>query len=147
NIWLRLIGKLATYMHTGKLASESRIQQQQQQQQQQQVVTTDSQDSEGSSTRNIHLPVLGEMAEESIKNCLLVLDSMGIFGDVNSNPDHEKPNALWNRTWEKLDKVDPRLKSRVFPETKSSSDETASLSLVADEKPAADAGPDEVPDI
>ncbi|KAJ2595260.1 GDP/GTP exchange factor for ARF, partial [Coemansia sp. RSA 1804] len=141
NIWLRLIEKLATYMHTGKLASESRIQQQQQ------AVTTDSQDSEGSSTRNIHLPVLGEMAEESIKNCLLVLDSMGIFGDVNSDPDHEKPNALWNRTWEKLDKVDPRLKSRVFPETKSSSDGTASLSLVADGKPAAYAGSDEVPGI
>ncbi|KAJ2664765.1 GDP/GTP exchange factor for ARF [Coemansia sp. RSA 1200] len=140
NIWLRLIEKLAAYMHTGKLASESRIQQQQQQQ----MVTADPQDGERSSIRNIHLPVLGEMAEESIKNCLLVLDSMGIFGDVNSNPDHEKPNSLWNKTWEKLDKVDPQLKSRVFPETTSSSDETASSSLVADGKPAADAGSYEV---
>ncbi|KAJ2537071.1 hypothetical protein EV175_006755, partial [Coemansia sp. RSA 1933] len=83
------------------------------------------------------------MAEESIKNCLLVLDSMDIFGRSGGggdgdNADHRATNALWTKTWEQLDKVDPQLKSRVFPETKGPSGETSSPLLETGTNPAAE---------
>ncbi|KAI9501882.1 hypothetical protein BX070DRAFT_236161 [Coemansia spiralis] len=132
NVWLRLIGIFAVYMHTSRLASESRIPKQQS--------ATDMQDAEGVGGRNSHLSVLGEMAEESVKNCLLVLDSMGIFGGIDgrsSTADQQDANVLWTKTWEKLDKVDPQLKSRIFPNTKASGEAVGPLSVengeVADE--------------
>ncbi|KAJ1773747.1 GDP/GTP exchange factor for ARF [Coemansia sp. RSA 1843] len=140
SIWLRLIEKLAVYIHTGKLASESRTLQQQQQPQQTAMV--DSHENEVASARNWHLPALGEMAEESIKNCLLVLNSTGIFGSVAA-ADHGMTNALWTKTWEKLDKVDPQLKGRVFPGTKGPSGETDSSLSTTDGKSAAERGLDD----
>ncbi|KAJ1900367.1 GDP/GTP exchange factor for ARF, partial [Coemansia sp. IMI 209127] len=143
-IWLRLIGKLAVYMHTGKLASESRTRQQEQRQQYEQA---DAHDSDGTtSARNRHLPVLGEMAEESVKNCLLVLDSMEIFGsrgDGGDNATHGVTHALWTKTWENLDKVDPQLRSRVFPDTKGPSGEADGPLSATGGIPSAESGPDE----
>ncbi|KAJ2397215.1 GDP/GTP exchange factor for ARF, partial [Coemansia sp. RSA 2559] len=142
-IWLRLIGKLAVYMHTGKLASESRTRQHEQSQQYEQA---DAQDSDGASARNRHLPVLGEMAEESVKNCLLVLDSMEIFGsrgDGGDNAAYRVTNTLWTKTWETLDKVDPQLKSRVFPDTNGPSGQADGPLSATDGIPSAKSGPDE----
>ncbi|KAJ2851422.1 GDP/GTP exchange factor for ARF, partial [Coemansia erecta] len=102
-IWLRLIGVLSSYIYTSNLAREKR--------------------SEPSSPLSVpaeqkdeksqgHLGVLGEMAEESAKNCILVLDTMGIFGDA----DHDKEtNALWRKTWELLDKASPLMRLRILP--------------------------------
>ncbi|KAJ1830958.1 GDP/GTP exchange factor for ARF, partial [Coemansia sp. RSA 2711] len=107
-IWLRLIAILSVYIHTGKLAS-SRLDPQ----------SPDAVGKHGASLgnkqaaeRRRHLSVLGEMAEESLKNCLLVLDSMEIFGDSTERQD----SVLWRGTWEQLDKISPQLKQQVFPQ-------------------------------
>ncbi|KAJ2553492.1 GDP/GTP exchange factor for ARF, partial [Coemansia sp. RSA 1933] len=56
NIWLRLIGKLAVYMHTGKMASESRSRQQLALAADAVSPAADAHDSEGTGARNRHLP-------------------------------------------------------------------------------------------
>ncbi|KAJ1966244.1 GDP/GTP exchange factor for ARF [Dipsacomyces acuminosporus] len=94
HIWLRLIRVFSVYIHTGNLAASS----------------PSSTGVDEKSARRGHLGVLAEMAEENIKNCMLVLDSMGIFGD-------KETNGLWRRSWGQLDKVNPQLKAHVFPST------------------------------
>ncbi|KAJ2336730.1 GDP/GTP exchange factor for ARF, partial [Coemansia sp. RSA 2681] len=111
-IWLRLIGILSVYMHTSQLASESRVALSPQGERRMSDVASSTNSAE---RRHGHLGVLGEMAEESTKNCMLVLESMGIFGNVDN--DHEA-SALWQQSWERLDKVNPHLRGRIFPQTK-----------------------------
>ncbi|KAJ2875807.1 GDP/GTP exchange factor for ARF [Coemansia aciculifera] len=110
-IWLRLIGVLSVYMHTSQLASESRAALSPQGERR----MSDISGADLAERRHGHLGVLGEMAEESTKNCMLVLESMGIFGNVNNG--HEA-SALWRQSWERLDKVNPQLRGRIFPPVK-----------------------------
>ncbi|KAJ2053476.1 GDP/GTP exchange factor for ARF, partial [Coemansia sp. S16] len=112
-IWLRLIGILSVYMHTSQLASESRVVALSPQGERR--MSDISSGADLAERRQGHLGVLGEMAEESTKNCMLVLESMGIFGNVSI--DHEA-SALWHQSWERLDKVNPQLRGRIFPPVK-----------------------------
>ncbi|KAJ2747196.1 GDP/GTP exchange factor for ARF [Coemansia sp. BCRC 34301] len=109
-IWLRLIGILSVYMHTSRLASESRAVLSPQGERRMSDAAASGADP--AERRHGHLGVLGEMAEESTKNCMLVLESMGIFGNVDN--DH-KASTLWQQSWERLDKVNPQLRGRIFP--------------------------------
>ncbi|KAJ2890557.1 hypothetical protein GGI21_006128, partial [Coemansia aciculifera] len=81
-IWLRLIGILSVYMHTSQLASESRVAISPQAERRMSDVASGT---DAAERRHGHLGVLGEMAEESTKNCMLVLESMGIFGNVDND--------------------------------------------------------------
>ncbi|KAJ2227019.1 GDP/GTP exchange factor for ARF [Coemansia sp. RSA 1722] len=102
-IWLRLIGVLSSYIYTSKLAREKRSAPLSPS-----SVSTEQKDDKPQG----HLGVLGEMAEESTKNCILVLDTMGIFG----NAGHDKgDSALWRKTWELLDKASPLIRRRILP--------------------------------
>ncbi|KAJ2888567.1 GDP/GTP exchange factor for ARF [Coemansia aciculifera] len=111
-IWLRLIGILSVYMHTSQLASESRVAISPQAERRMSDVASGT---DAAERRHGHLGVLGEMAEESTKNCMLVLESMGIFGNVDN--DHAG-STLWQQSWERLDKVNPQLRGRIFPPAK-----------------------------
>ncbi|KAJ2490305.1 GDP/GTP exchange factor for ARF [Coemansia sp. RSA 2050] len=108
-IWLRLIGVLSVYMHTSQLASESRVATSPQGERR---MSNASSGADVADRRHGHLGVLGEMAEESTKNCMLILESMGIFGNVNSD---QEASPLWQQSWERLDKVNPQLHGRIFP--------------------------------
>ncbi|KAJ2001480.1 hypothetical protein GGI04_003718 [Coemansia thaxteri] len=103
-IWLRLIGTLCVYMHTSKMASEACMSD-----------ATSGADA-AADRRHGHLGVLGEMAEESTKNCMLVLESMGIFGNVGDG--QKGASALWQQSWDQLDKASPQLRERIFPPVK-----------------------------
>ncbi|ORX70482.1 hypothetical protein DL89DRAFT_266691 [Linderina pennispora] len=112
-VWLRLVGVLGTYIHTSNLAS-SRLHLRRTQ----------------PGPRRGHLGVLAELAEENIKNCVLVLDTMGLFGtDRESSP-------LWTASWDRLDKVSPQLKAHIFP---SAADNTEQVTL-ANNAQAAETG-------
>ncbi|KAI7835063.1 hypothetical protein BX661DRAFT_168235 [Kickxella alabastrina] len=116
-IWLRLIGVLAAYVYTSNLARVS-------------LPGAGSED-----VARGHLGVLGEMAEESARNCVLVLDSMGIFGDAEDRDENE----LWKKSWEVLDKASPQLRLRIFPasvEEASAPDHPESAAVVSTETEA-----------
>ncbi|KAJ1955520.1 GDP/GTP exchange factor for ARF, partial [Linderina pennispora] len=121
-VWLRLVGVLATYIHTSNLAS-SRLSPRGDSTIQASVTTQPG-------PRRGHLGVLAELAEENIKNCVLVLDTMGLFGtDRESSP-------LWTASWDRLDKVSPQLKAHIFP---SVADNTEQVTL-ANNAQAAETG-------
>ncbi|KAJ1736184.1 GDP/GTP exchange factor for ARF [Coemansia biformis] len=117
-IWLRLVGTLSVYIRTGMVASESRMGQQTAGRQHGISLDEDRRAAE----RRRHLGVLGEMAEESVKNGMLVLDSMGIFGR-SDGADEREANVLWRSTWQCLDKVNPRLREYIFPPALPANDE------------------------
>ncbi|KAJ2785773.1 GDP/GTP exchange factor for ARF [Coemansia javaensis] len=101
HVWLRLVGTLAAYIRTGTMAAAAADADKKH------GVPPDA--SGRAAERRRHLAVLGEMAAESAKNCMLVLDSMAIFGEPRD------ASALWRRSWELLDSADPRLRAHVFP--------------------------------
>lgn len=57
---------------------------------------------------------LTEAALESLKNMILVMDSVRIF----SNPNGEGYNDLWYMTWEIINEFLPTLKEELFPQVK-----------------------------
>ncbi|KAJ2454560.1 GDP/GTP exchange factor for ARF [Coemansia sp. RSA 2336] len=115
-IWLRLLSTLSVYIHTGKMASESSLDPQSPEDAQGRRHGVSMANSKRAAERRRHLSVLGEMAEESVKNCMLVLNSMGIFGDSDAIKEREE-NLLWQRSWEQLNKVNPQLKQHIFPQS------------------------------
>ncbi|KAJ2082898.1 GDP/GTP exchange factor for ARF [Coemansia sp. RSA 988] len=115
HIWLRLIQILSVYIQTRVMALESPIDEKQSDPRHHGILLDDK----AAAGRRRHLDVLGEMAEESIKNCMLVLDSMGIFG---ADADERNANDLWLQSWKLLDEVNPRLQSYIFPSTKREED-------------------------
>ncbi|KAJ2792073.1 GDP/GTP exchange factor for ARF [Coemansia linderi] len=132
-IWLRLIGILSVYMHTSQLASESRAALSPQGERRMSDVSSGA---DAAERRHGHLGVLGEMAEESTKNCMLILESMDIFGNVTSD---QEASPLWQQSWERLDKVNPQLRGRIFPPTQPL--DMASLSSLSPNAAAATAAP------
>ncbi|KAJ2724888.1 GDP/GTP exchange factor for ARF [Coemansia sp. Benny D115] len=106
HIWLRLIGVLSAYIYTSNLAKEARTSPPGSPPAQ--AAQNNANDKHGG-----HLGVLGEMAEESTRNCILVLETMGIFGAADED---RNANALWKKTWEVLDKASPQLRRSIFPE-------------------------------
>ncbi|KAJ2804661.1 GDP/GTP exchange factor for ARF [Coemansia guatemalensis] len=123
SIWLRLIQILSVYIQTRVMALESPIKEKQSDPRQHGI----SLDNKAAAERRRHLDVLGEMAEESIKNCMLVLDSMSIFG---ASADERETNDLWLQSWKRLDEVNPRLRAYIFPSTKREGDCEANVSDV-----------------
>ncbi|KAJ2169142.1 GDP/GTP exchange factor for ARF [Coemansia sp. RSA 562] len=121
HVWIRLIRTLAVYIRTGKMADEARVDAQSPSEHG--VPMTDT---KRSHERRRHLSVLSEMAEESVKNCMLVLDSMGIFG--RSDAEREMC-LLWQKSWDCLSKISPQLRQYIFPQAS-----------VVSEEPAADMG-------
>ncbi|KAJ2851391.1 GDP/GTP exchange factor for ARF [Coemansia brasiliensis] len=115
-IWLRLLSTLSVYINTGKMASESSLEPQSPEDAKGRRHGVSLSDSKLAAERRRHLSVLGEMAEESVKNCMLVLNSMGIFGDSDVINEREE-NVLWQRSWEQLNKVSPQLKQHIFPQS------------------------------
>ncbi|PIA13395.1 hypothetical protein COEREDRAFT_83510 [Coemansia reversa NRRL 1564] len=111
HIWLRLIQILSVYIQTRVMALESPIKEQQSDIRHHGVSLNDK----AAAERRRHLNVLGEMAEESVKNCMLVLDSMGIFG---VSAEERETNDLWLQSWKHLDEVNPLLRAYIFPLTK-----------------------------
>ncbi|KAJ2716264.1 GDP/GTP exchange factor for ARF, partial [Coemansia spiralis] len=117
-IWLRLVGTLSVYVRTGIVASESQTDKRP-------VGATGKQhgipldEDRRAAERRRHLSVLGEMSGESIKNVMLVLDNMGIFGPS----DEREANAVWRGTWERLDKVNPQLRDHIFPRPPSANEQ------------------------
>ncbi|KAI8326498.1 hypothetical protein GQ54DRAFT_336661 [Martensiomyces pterosporus] len=120
-IWLRLIGVFSVYIHTGNLAATSRssgFTGVQSSEAAERRLSSAEQGEEAPGGRRGHLGVLAEMAEENIKNCMLVLDSMGIFGVANGDSEADREsNQLWRQSWEQLSQVSPQLKAHVFPST------------------------------
>ncbi|KAJ1873393.1 GDP/GTP exchange factor for ARF [Coemansia sp. RSA 990] len=140
-IWMRLLSTLSVYIHTGKMASESSLDPQSPEDAQGRRHGVSMSNNKLAAERRRHLSVLGEMAEESVKNCMLVLNSMGIFGDSDAIKEREE-NALWQRSWEQLDKVNPQLKQHIFPqssqplEDKQQPDQPTNAKLEAEAKSA-----------
>lgn len=56
--------------------------------------------------------LLYEAIPESLKNMLLVMDSAKVFDGPNGK------NALWEATWERIDKFLPNMKEELFQETR-----------------------------
>ncbi|KAG0329161.1 GDP/GTP exchange factor for ARF [Dissophora globulifera] len=54
---------------------------------------------------------LYEAVPESLKNCLLVMSTSEAFSEASSN----RPDSLWNVTWNRINKFLPNLKSEIFP--------------------------------
>ena len=74
---------------------------------------------------------------ESLKNLLLV---MADGGYLKSPTEGEKPSAMWEETWERVDRFLPDLLREVFPETKASEAQVrGSADLPARSKPDAEA--------
>ncbi|KAJ2661764.1 GDP/GTP exchange factor for ARF [Coemansia sp. RSA 1199] len=126
HVWIRLIRTLAVYIRTGKMADEARIDAQSPSEHGVPMTGT-----KRAHQRRRHLSVLSEMAEESVKNCMLVLDSMGIFG--RSDAEREKC-LLWQKSWDCLSKVSPQLRQYIFPQASVVKEEQAADDM--SDKPA-----------
>ncbi|XP_026741827.1 Golgi-specific brefeldin A-resistance guanine nucleotide exchange factor 1 [Trichoplusia ni] len=73
---------------------------------------------------------LTEAALESLKNMILVMDSVRIF----SNGDGY--NELWYQTWEKINEFLPNLKEELFPQVKDTAPPPSSLASVQGPSPS-----------
>ncbi|KAJ2162914.1 GDP/GTP exchange factor for ARF [Coemansia sp. RSA 552] len=147
-IWLRLVRTLSVYIRTSMMASESRTEPQSRDVKARSQGVSLSESKEAAERRR-HLNALGEMAEESVKNCMLVLDSMGIFG--SSDRQERETNVFLRRSWEHLDRVNPRLRAYIFPqyeqEAKAEDGIAAPASPRAEEDVAAAASPQTEEDV
>ncbi|CAH0589258.1 unnamed protein product [Chrysodeixis includens] len=73
---------------------------------------------------------LTEAALESLKNMILVMDSVRIFSNGDSY------NELWYQTWEKINEFLPNLKEELFPQVKDTAPPPGSLASVQGPSPS-----------